>query len=116
MTRGASPATLARGRARQKQVAAENQAKVDKLAAKLIADLGPTANELAIIHMGNVAYWQVRSTYLESIGRNSDAAREKLYQALKAAGIKPDKPAPAPKKTIAERLAERGYAAPEVTS
>jgi len=111
MPRGASPEILKRGRARKKEVAAENQAKVKALADRLISELGPSPSTMETIHMGAIAYWTVRSEYLESIGRDSTEARRNLYQSLKAAGIKPRQPAPAPKIDMREEMLS--YAKPQ---
>jgi hypothetical protein len=82
-----------RGWARMRELGQEQAEQRREITEALLSGLG-SASALERAHAGCVAFWQVRAEYQESIGRDSTEARTKLYQALKAFGVKPDKAAP----------------------
>lgn len=106
MTRGASPQQLARARASKKEIAAQAEAERRALYDRLIADLGRPATGMEECAYEQISAKMIRSRRLRAQGRDDREETRAIAQLMRAAGIRQVKPAPAPKKSLAEQLRE----------
>lgn len=95
-----SNADRLRGSARARQIAAEDQAKREKLTAELLADLGRPPSALDRMNIQNLAAAHVRAERLRMAGRSDLEERRQITQLMRATGLKPQPPA-VPQKTPA---------------
>jgi hypothetical protein len=104
----------ARGRARQKQLAAEAEAERRGIEAGLLRDLGREPATLDLIVAETLASAIVRSRRLRAQGKNDHEERKQIAQLMRASGgaFKPDAPVAKAPLTIQQALAARGYTAP----
>lgn len=93
------------------QIRAEQAEERRQLTDAILADLGRSPSALDRVNAANIASRHVKATWQEAMGEEPTETRQQLNQALRAAGLKLDKPAPAKPRSIAERLRDRGYTA-----
>lgn len=107
----------ARGRARMREIAAEDAAKRQRLVTELLAELGRPAGAVDRVTAETLAATVVRADRLRMAGRCDLEERRLVVQLQRALGLRPA-PAGPPKQStnIADLLAEHGYTPPEPVS
>jgi hypothetical protein len=95
-----------RGWRRMRELAREADAKRKTLTAELLAGLGRPATAVDRIAAENLAALHVKAIRLEASGRDATGVRQQITQAMRASGLRPDKPAPPKPFNIAAALAQ----------
>jgi hypothetical protein len=104
---------MARGRARQKEIAAASEAERKVIETKIIESLGRPATALDELAAEQISAAVVRGRRKRQVGRDDSEERRSIAQLMRASNFKPDRPQPAPKLSIRDQLAARGYSTPE---
>ncbi|WP_407152251.1 hypothetical protein [Bradyrhizobium sp. ORS 86] len=79
----------ARGVRRMREIAAEDQAKREKLTAELLADLGRVPSALDRVNVASLAAAHVRAERLRTRGRSDLEERRQITQLMRATGLRP---------------------------
>jgi hypothetical protein len=112
----ASKTALRRGYARMIELAQQNKAKRDALAAELLGGLGRPPSAIDRVAAENLASMVVQADRLEAHGKDASELRRQINQAMRTSGFKPAMAEPPKQPSIAELLAARGYAPPSARS
>lgn len=89
MPRGGSPEQMARGRARMRELAAENEIERKAVEVELLASLGRAVTPLDRIAAESISAAVVRGRRLREHGRDDTAQRQQVAQLMRASGLKP---------------------------
>lgn len=100
---------LARGWRRMRELRQQDNAARQEIIAGLVADLGRPAtmrDQLAIEQIASLTVW---ARILERRGKFTEAAktRDQITRTQRTNNIRPEKPAPAPRKSFREKIEER---------
>ncbi|WP_050420312.1 hypothetical protein [Bradyrhizobium tropiciagri] len=107
----------AHGLVRMREIAAEDKAKREALAAELLADLGRTPTALDRVSISTLAATVVRADRLRSTGRSDIEERRLIVQLQRGLGLRPAPAGPQkpdPLKAIEEHAARQRAAAERV--